>query len=63
MDVERVAIDQSYLTNTDVSCLAWRNVKVESKSWKSDLRPKSILADISGYAEAGMIFYLYWTHP
>ena len=53
-DIERGPIDESHLTNTAVHSLEWRNVKVESKSWKSDLRPKSILSGIDGYAKAGM---------
>jgi len=52
-DVERDAIDETHLTNNDVQSLVWQKVQVELRSWKSDLRPKSILSNIDGYAQAG----------
>ena len=54
-DVERDAIDKSYLENATIHNFSWRKVKVETKTWKSDLKPKSILSNIDGYAEAGII--------
>lgn len=54
-DIERDAIDESYLTNTNVHSFAWRNIKVESRKRKSDSHLKCILSDIDGYAQAGTI--------
>ena len=56
-DIEQDVLDESYLENATVHNLSWRKVGVERRSWKSwesDLKPKPILSNIDGYAEAGM---------
>lgn len=52
-DIERDAIDETHLTNTNVHSLAWQNVQVETDCRKSDLRSKFILSQINGIAKAG----------
>lgn len=52
-DLERDASDEDYLDNTSVVSLSWREIKVETGNWASDVKPKQIISAVNGFSEAG----------
>ena len=51
-DIERQAHDTSYLDNSIVKSLEWRDVSV-AVTGRETRRPKRILSDVSGHVAAG----------
>lgn len=54
VDVERDVGEDAHLANHTVHSLAWENIKVSLEHhFRSDLRPKPIISDVNGLANAG----------
>lgn len=54
VDVERDVGDHTHLTNQTVHSLSWERIEVSLEHrFRSDLRPKSIISDVDGLANAG----------
>jgi len=61
MDVEQYAHDTSYLNNSVVQSLAWRDVTVTVPD-KETKNPNQILTTVSGYVAAGEYHDLIFDH-
>lgn len=53
-DIESGTANEDHLTNINIQEIAWRDVRVEIGGGDSDARPKVILGNIIGNAEAGL---------
>lgn len=54
VDVERDVVGHAHLANHTVHSLSWEGIEVSLQNrFRSDLRPKSIISDVDGLANAG----------